>query len=74
MKTKMSCDPEADVLRIEVRHEPIDYATEFGNVIMHFSRRSQPVSFEILQAANFLKRALTLLCPTLIRRALVAPR
>ncbi len=60
----MSYEPEADILRIEAGREPIDYASEIGNVIVHFSRKDKPVYFEILEASKFLKKATTLLRPT----------
>lgn len=62
-KIKMSYEPEADVLRIETSRKPIDYATEMGNVVVHFSPEGIPVYFEILEATKFLKRASTMLRP-----------
>lgn len=61
---KMSYEPEADILRIEAGRDPIDYASEMGNVIVHFNREDRPVYFEILEASKFLKKAATLLRPT----------
>ena len=60
-KIKMSYEPEADVLRIETSRKVIDYATEIGNVIVHFSPEGVPVYFEILEATQFLKQASGLL-------------
>lgn len=60
----MSYEPEADVLRIETSKKPIDYATEMGNVVVHFSPDGVPVYFEILEATKFLKKASTLLAPS----------
>ena len=57
----MSYEPEADILRIEAGREPIDYASEIGNVIVHFSRKDKPVYFEILEASKFLRKAASLL-------------
>ena len=62
-KIKMSYEAEADVLRIETSRKPIDYATEVGNVVVHFSPEGIPVYFEILEATRFLKRASLLLRP-----------
>ena len=53
-KSKVSYDPEADVLRIEISKRPIDYATEIGNIIVHFSPQNLPVYLEILEAKKFL--------------------
>jgi len=52
--SKISYDPEADVLRIEISKRPIDYAQELGNIIVHFSPRNLPVYLEILGAKKFL--------------------
>ncbi|MDP3947309.1 MAG: DUF2283 domain-containing protein [bacterium] len=62
-KIKMSYEPEADVLRVEVGKRPIDYATEVGNVVVHFDYGGIPVYFEILEATGFLKRASAILDP-----------
>lgn len=62
-KNKMSYEPEADILRIETSSKPIDYATEIGNLVVHFSPQGIPVYFEILEASKFLKQAATLLRP-----------
>lgn len=62
-KIKMSYEPEADVLRIEMSGRPIDYASEVGNVVVHFDRKGIPVYFEILEATGFLKRASMTLDP-----------
>lgn len=70
-KIKMSYEPEADVLRIESGREPIDYAREMGNVVVHFSPDGVPVYFEILEASKFLKQAETLLRAPL-RRSLAS--
>jgi len=53
-KTKLSYEPEADVLRVEVSKRPIDYAIEIGNIVVHFSPKGLPVYFEILEAKKFL--------------------
>lgn len=53
-KTKISYEPEADVLRIEISKKPIDYAKEMGNVVVHFSPEGLPVYLEILEAKDFL--------------------
>ena len=57
----MSYEPEADVLRVELGAAPIEYASEMGNIVVHFSKKGIPVYVEILEAAGFLKRASTLL-------------
>lgn len=72
-KIKMSYEPEADILRVEVGKSPIDYAFELGNVIVHFNKKGIPVYFEVLEAAKFLKQASTLLT-TPSKRILTATR
>ncbi len=52
---KISYEKEADVLRIELAKTPIDYATELGPLIVHFSKKGLPVYVEILQASKFLR-------------------
>ena len=67
----MSYEPEADVLRMEMGREKIDYASEIGNVIVHFTKKDVPVYFEILEATKFLKRASRTLDP--LHRKALAP-
>ncbi len=55
-KTKMSYEPEADVLRIEISKKPIDYAKEMGDIVIHFSKDGLPVYLEILRAKRFLNK------------------
>ncbi|MBI4272954.1 DUF2283 domain-containing protein [Candidatus Uhrbacteria bacterium] len=52
---KISYEKEADVLRVELAKAPIDYATELGPLIIHFSKRGLPVYIEILEASKFLR-------------------
>jgi uncharacterized protein YuzE len=51
--SKISYEPEADILRVEVSDKPIDYAREIGNFVVHFSPEGLPVYVEILQASKF---------------------
>ena len=50
---KVRSDEEDDVLTYEVSDEPIEYAGEMGQVIVHFTKDSKPVLLEILDAKNF---------------------
>ena len=52
---KMSYEPEADVLRMEISNRPIECATEFGNVIVHFGPDNTPVYVEFLGASKLIK-------------------
>jgi len=54
---KISYESEADVLRVEVAKGVIDYASEIGNIVVHFSKKGVPLYFEILEATKFLKKS-----------------
>ena len=56
-KLKIEYEPEADILSWEVNKKNIDYASEVGNVIIHFTKDNQPVLFELLNASKFLRQA-----------------
>lgn len=58
---KISYEPEADVLTWEVSNDAIDYASEVGNVVVHFTKKNTPVLIEILEASKFVSKAGTLL-------------
>lgn len=58
---KISYEAEADVLSWEITNQPIDYAKEVGNFVVHFTRRNTPVLVEILEATKFLTKAQKLL-------------
>ena len=51
----ISYEPEADVLSWAINSDPIDYATEMGNVVVHFSKKNIPVLIEMLEAKKFLR-------------------
>ena len=55
-RIKISYDPEADVLRVEISKRPIDYAREMGNIVVHFTKEGLPVYLEVLEAKRFLLR------------------
>jgi hypothetical protein len=56
-KAKISYEAEADVLMWEIADQPIDFATEIGNVVVHFTKDNVPVLIEILEASKFLRQA-----------------
>ncbi len=60
-KTKISYEPEADVLMWEVTDKPIDYAKEIGDITVHFTEDNIPVLIEILEASKFLAKAKNLI-------------
>ncbi|MCX9014949.1 MAG: DUF2283 domain-containing protein [Candidatus Methanoperedens sp.] len=51
---KISYNRDQDILMYEVSEEPIDYAEEVGQIIVHFTKESKPVLLEILDASEFL--------------------
>ena len=54
---KIHYEPEAEVLTYEITNQPIDYAKEIGNIVVHFTKNNIPVLVEILEATKFLKKA-----------------
>jgi uncharacterized protein YuzE len=55
---KIKYDADADVLSWEISEKRgIDYASELGNIIVHFSKNNIPVLVEILEASKFLKKS-----------------
>ncbi|OGY33300.1 MAG: hypothetical protein A3C02_00390 [Candidatus Andersenbacteria bacterium RIFCSPHIGHO2_02_FULL_45_11] len=57
-ESKISYEPEADVLTLEISKDaPIDSAKEVGNIVVHFTHNNVPVLIEILEASSFLKQA-----------------
>ena len=65
---KINYEPEADVLTYEITNQPIDYAKEIGNIVVHFTKSNIPVLIEILEATKFLKKAGKLTSKQLIYR------
>lgn len=55
---KIKYDPDADVLSWEIsKKNKIDYASEMGNIIVHFTKNNIPVLIEILEASKFIKQS-----------------
>lgn len=54
---KISYEPEADVLTWELSGRKIHSAQEMGYVVVHFTKKDQPVLVEILEASRFLSKA-----------------
>ena len=52
---KYKYNKEDDVLMIEFNKNPIDYAEQSGDLIVHFSPKRELVLLEILDASKFLK-------------------
>lgn len=52
---KISYEPKDDVLNIWLSEQPIDYAEQNGDVIVHFNKNNKAVYIEILDASKMLK-------------------
>jgi len=52
---KIKYNKEDDVLMVTLNKEPIDYAEQSGDLIVHFSPKREAVLLEILDASVFLK-------------------
>jgi len=51
-------DAEADVLTWEISQKAkIDYASEVGNIVVHFTKNHIPVLIEILEASKIIPRS-----------------
>lgn len=50
---KLRYSKDVNVLAIELSQKPIDYAEEYGQVIIHFSSDGEPVLLEIQDAKDF---------------------
>ena len=59
-KIKISYESDADILTYEITNQPIDYAQEIGNIVVHFTKDNNPVLVEILEATQFLNKAKSL--------------
>jgi len=55
---KIKYDAESDVLSWELsRKGKIDYASEVGNIVVHFTKNNLPVLVEILEATKLLRQS-----------------
>ena len=52
---KFRYDKQDDALMIWLSKEPVDFAEQNKNLIVHFSKKNKPVLIEILDASKFLK-------------------
>ena len=57
--TKIRYSKDVDALLVELSQEPIDYAEESGQLIVHFTKGGEPVLLEILDARDFLLNSLS---------------
>lgn len=56
---KIKYSKDVDALLIEFSDKQIDYAEEEGQLIIHFSKDSEPVLLEILDAKDFILNSLS---------------
>lgn len=68
---KFRYDKEDNALMIWFSKEPVDYAEQEKNLIIHFSKKNKPVLMEILDATKFLKETAKIL-PTNIKQQIFA--
>lgn len=53
--SKVYYEPEDDVLNIWISKKPYDFARQYENFIIHFSKEKKPVYIEILNYSKHLK-------------------
>ncbi len=68
MKVKYYKD--ADLLSIRVSKKLFEHAVQEGDVIVHYTKKGDPVLIEILDAAKFLKQSAQAL-PVKVRREML---
>jgi len=57
-KVKIKYDADADVLSWELsRKIKIDYASEVGNIVVHFTKNHMPVIVEVLEASKLIRQS-----------------
>ncbi len=52
----MFYDPEANILSWQISKSSISHARDFGNFIIHFSKKGKPVMIEMLDASSFVSK------------------
>ena len=55
---EMRYSKDVDILTIKLSDEPVDYAEESGQFIVHFSTEDTPVLIEVQDAKNFVLESL----------------
>lgn len=56
--SNMRYSKDVDILTVKISDEPVDYAEEAGQVIIHFSKDGKPVLLEIQDAKEFVLESL----------------
>jgi len=54
---KFEYSREADILVVVLAHGEIEYVEQAGPINIHFSRDKKPLAIEILEATEFLSKA-----------------
>jgi len=57
--TRIRYSKDVDALLIELSQGTIDHAEESGQLIVHFTKKGEPVLLEILDARDFLLNSLS---------------
>ena len=70
---KLKYNKEDDILIVELNQNPIDYAEQSGDLIVHFSPKREAVLLEILDASQFLKKTFKTLPSKLIQEIIPQP-
>jgi len=68
---KYNYDPESNVLSIQMKDVPFEYAEEVGDFVVHFDKNQKPVYLEILNAQEFVKTSVSLF-PSLVQKIILA--
>lgn len=68
---KLRYEKEDDVMMVWFNKDPVDYAEQTGDLIVHFSKKNTPVLLEILNASKFLQQTSQIL-PLNIRKQIFA--
>jgi hypothetical protein len=64
VRNKISYEPEADVLSLEIGGKDIDHAEEIDGLVVHYGKSNDPVLIGILNASELIKRANKLIAET----------
>ncbi len=71
----ISYDPDADVLSWDVASKArISYATEMGNVVVHFTKKNLPVLIEVLEASKMVKQSTQKIRQRTLQKSMVGLR
>ena len=68
---KYNYDPESNVLSIQMKDVPFEYAEEVGDFVVHFDKSHKPVYLKILNAQEFVKTSVSLF-PSLVQKIILA--